>query len=100
MVDLSELNDAQRDAVETLQGPVLILAGAGSGKTRVLITRIAVLIDRGIVRPYQLLALTFINKAAKELRERLHAMIGPLAEQVRDASCLITGYRRVLRQFL
>ena len=97
MVDLSELNDAQREAVETLQGPVLILAGAGSGKTRVLITRIAVLIDRGIVRPYQLLALTFTNKAAKELRERLHAMIGPVAEQVR-AGTFHSTFARLLRR--
>jgi len=97
VVDLSELNDAQREAVETLQGPVLILAGAGSGKTRVLISRIAVLIDRGIIRPYQLLALTFTNKAAKELRERLHAMIGPVAEQVR-AGTFHSTFARLLRR--
>jgi DNA helicase-2/ATP-dependent DNA helicase PcrA len=97
VIDLSELNDAQREAVETLQGPVLILAGAGSGKTRVLITRIAVLIDRGIVHPYQLLALTFTNKAAKELRDRLHAMIGHLADQVR-AGTFHSTFARLLRR--
>ena len=97
MVDLSDLNDKQREAVEALEGPVLILAGAGSGKTRVLITRIAVLIDRKLAVPEQIMALTFTNKAAKELRERLQAMIGPVAERVR-AGTFHSTFARLLRR--
>ena len=71
MLSLKTLNDKQMEAVLHTEGPLLILAGAGSGKTKVLTTKIAYLIEEKDVSPFEILAITFTNKAAKEMKTRL-----------------------------
>ncbi len=93
------LNPEQRKAVEHDRGPMLILAGAGSGKTRVLTHRIAYLIDERDVNPYQIMALTFTNKAAKEMRERVDKIVGYGAENI-WVSTFHSTCVRILRRFV
>ena len=95
---LDGLNPEQRAAVEAVDGPVLVLAGAGTGKTRVLTTRLAHILSSGRARPWELLAVTFTNKAAREMRERITHIIGPQAEGLRWLGTFHSVAAQILRR--
>jgi DNA helicase-2/ATP-dependent DNA helicase PcrA len=94
---LSELNSAQSEAVTHAGGPLLVVAGAGSGKTRVLTRRIAYLMSARQVAPYQILAITFTNKAAGEMKARVAELVGPIAQSM-WVSTFHSACVRILRQ--
>lgn len=81
-MDMDNLNDRQKEAVLYNEGPLLIIAGAGAGKTKTLTTKIAYLIEEKNIPPYNILAITFTNKAAKEMKDRLQLLIGDLAKKI------------------
>jgi DNA helicase II / ATP-dependent DNA helicase PcrA len=92
------LNAEQRAAVETTEGPLLVLAGAGTGKTRVLTTRLAHILATGRARPWELLVVTFTNKAAREMRERITHIIGDEAEGLRWLGTFHSVAAQILRR--
>ena len=97
MIDITNLNDKQKEAVLNTEGPLLILAGAGSGKTKVLTTRIAYLIKDKNISPYNILAITFTNKAAKEMQERLINIVGEEARCIQVSTFHSFGLK-ILRE--
>ncbi|MDY6407918.1 MAG: UvrD-helicase domain-containing protein [Pseudomonadota bacterium] len=97
---MRDLNPEQRQAVTTTEGPVLVLSGAGTGKTRVLTTRIAYLLAIGKATPWQILAVTFTNKASREMKDRLEQMIGMPARSVNLGTFHALGIRILSRYAL
>ncbi len=95
---LAGLNPEQRAAVEATEGPVLVLAGAGTGKTRVLTTRLAHILTTGKARPWELLAVTFTNKAAREMRLRITDLVGTSAEGLRWLGTFHSVAAQILRR--
>jgi DNA helicase-2/ATP-dependent DNA helicase PcrA len=92
------LNPEQRQAVEAIEGPVLVLAGAGTGKTRVLTTRLVHILSTGRARPWELLAVTFTNKAAREMRHRIADLIGGQSEGLRWLGTFHSIAAQILRR--
>ena len=98
-MNLSDLNDKQKEAVLYNDGPLLIIAGAGAGKTKTLTTKIAYLIDEKEVSPYNILAITFTNKAAKEMKDRIFNLIGDLAKKLQVSTFHSFGLRIIRENY-
>ena len=96
-MNINDLNKEQQEAVRKTEGPLLILAGAGSGKTRVLTTKVAYLIENMEVSPYNILAITFTNKAANEMKERLNLLVGEKANYIQVSTFHSFGLK-ILRE--
>ena len=96
---LDGLNNEQLEAIKHNEGPLLILAGAGSGKTRVLTTRVAYLIENYGVSPWEILAITFTNKAANEMKERIHKMLGEVADDIQISTFHSFGLYILRREY-
>ncbi len=99
IMELDKLNNKQKEAVFCTEGPLLVLAGAGSGKTRVLTHKIAYLIDRKNVNPFSILAITFTNKAAKEMKERVFSLIGERARDIQISTYHSFGYKIIRENY-
>lgn len=94
-MNIDDLNKEQQEAVKTTSGPLLVLAGAGSGKTKVLTTRIAYLIKEHGVMPSNILAITFTNKAAKEMKDRVYKQVGDIASYIQISTFHAFGLRLI-----
>ena len=98
-MNIDSLNDRQKEAVLYNDGPLLIIAGAGAGKTKTLTTKIAYLIEEDLARPYNILAITFTNKAAKEMKDRLYLLIGDLAKHIQVSTFHSFGLKLLRENF-
>lgn len=98
-MNIDNLNDRQREAVLYNDGPLLIIAGAGAGKTKTLTTKIAYLIEEDLARPYNVLAITFTNKAAKEMKDRLYLLIGDTAKDIQVSTFHSFGLKLLRENF-
>lgn len=98
-MNIDNLNDRQREAVLYNDGPLLIIAGAGAGKTKTLTTKIAYLIEETLARPYNVLAITFTNKAAKEMKDRLYLLIGNTAKDIQVSTFHSFGLKLLRENF-
>lgn len=98
-MNIDSLNDRQKEAVLYNDGPLLIIAGAGAGKTKTLTTKIAYLIEEDLARPYNILAITFTNKAAKEMKDRLYLLIGDIAKHIQVSTFHSFGLKLLRENF-
>lgn len=98
-MNLDFLNETQKEAVMATEGPVLVIAGAGSGKTRVLTTRVAYLVQEKKINPTHILAITFTNKAAKEMKERVISILGPIAYKIQISTFHAFGLQLIKENY-